>query len=250
MNPVKYIDPYGLDVFMFDRDLDGVFVGRHKYLVLVPNNPIDFAGRSYNIGSYTMKLQDLGNGTLGFVIGAQNIGGRLIAQPFNGADYQATREHYNPSQFTSIWSADFSATNSLCSANTSAPPRTDTELIEDVIAAIQNYATTEASLNIRYPSPTQQLQDDAGYVNSNSWAHTIMDFVGLDVARGDNWPGADALHGNRLDHGYFSAGAVNLLDAHNIDTDGDGALDNIDDDDDGDGVLDAIDSNRRDGSVQ
>lgn len=235
---------------MFDRDLDGVFVGRHKYLVLVPDNPIDFAGRSYNIGSYSMTLRDLGNGTLGFVIGAQNIGGRLIAQPFNNADYQATREFYNPGQFTSFWSPDFSVTSSLCSPNTNAPPRSDTQIIEDIITAVQNYATTEASLYIRFPSATQQLQEGNGYVNSNSWAHTIIDFVGLDVARGDDWPGADALSGNRLNHGYFSAGAINQIDAHNVDTDGDGILDNIDNDDDGDGTIDTTDADRRDGSVQ
>ncbi|MEW8419557.1 MAG: hypothetical protein AB2690_20225, partial [Candidatus Thiodiazotropha endolucinida] len=81
-------------------------------------------------------------------------------------------------------------------------------------------------------------------------AHTIIDFVGLDVVRGDDWSGVDALSGNRLDHGYFSAGTINQLDAHNVDTDGDGDLDNIDNDDDGDGTVDTIDADRRDGSVQ
>ncbi|MCG7950390.1 MAG: RHS domain-containing protein, partial [Candidatus Thiodiazotropha endolucinida] len=249
-NPVQYFDPYGLDVFMFDRDLDGVFVGRHKYLVLVPDNPNDFSGRSYNIGNFSMTLQDLGNGTYGFVIGAQNDNDRLIVQPFNSADYEATQEFYNPGQYTSFWRPDFSATSSLCSPNTNVPPRSDTQIIEDIIAAVQNYARKEASLNIRYPSATQQLQESDGYVNSNSWAHTIIDFVGLNVVRGDNWSGVDALSGNRLDHGYFSAGTINQLDAHNVDTDGDGDLDNIDNDDDGDGTVDTIDADRRDGSVQ
>ena len=249
-SPTNLIDPLGLAVFVFDRDLDGFFVGKHKYLVLVPDDPTQFQG-NYTIGSYRFTLRDLGDGTMGFVIGAQNINGRLIAQPFNGADTAATEQLYDPPPLWDIrpnFSPRQSATQNACTASNS---RSDTQLINDILSASANYANNEALLNIPYPTNTQQFAAGDGYVNSNSWVNSIIDHVGLTVDRGEDWLGADLLNGNRLDSGYFQQGTpVDSLTAQNRDTDNDGDLDEQDDDDDDDGVLDIIDAFPRDSARQ
>jgi len=72
--------------------------------VIIPDNPSDFSG-DFDIGyrgknSHSnggrFKLEDLGNGELGFIIGAQNDSGRLLAEPFNIADTTATEQFLNP----------------------------------------------------------------------------------------------------------------------------------------------------------
>ena len=249
-SPINLIDPLGLAVYVFDRDLDGLFIGKHKYLVLVPDDPSKFQG-TLTINSLDFVLEDLGDGTMGFVIGAQNDNGRLIVELFNGADRTATNQYYDPPSRWDLrpnFSPRQSLTQSACPASDS---RSDTQLINDILSAAANYADNEALLNIPYPGNTQQLAHNAGYVNSNSWVNSLMDHVGLTIDDGENWSGADLLNGNRLDPGYFQQGTpINSLTAENQDSDDDGKLDSQDDDDDNDGVLDIVDSYPRDSTRQ
>lgn len=233
-NPLSNIDPLGLQVFLATRDLDvlpsgaGSPFGRHSFLVLIPDNPEDFEG-SFTIGGFEpFGLRGLGNGQLGFVLGAQRIEVeedefRLIIQPFNDADISATLQLLNPETFTSPFSPDFSTTRQDC-VNTSG--QTDTELIQSILQSAANYAVNEARANIRYPSVAEQFLESDGYVNSNSFAHTLLEAHGLFAEGGDNAPGFDALSGNRIDTDYFRENPdLSDLGRHNIDTDGDGILD-------------------------
>ena len=53
-------------------------------------------------------MQDLGGGTMGWVIGAHKQNGRLQMKFFEGVDYQAAKEYYNPKKYTSLFKPDFS----------------------------------------------------------------------------------------------------------------------------------------------
>ena len=125
--------------------------------------------------------------------------------------------------------------------------RSDTEVILAMLATMDAYARNEELVNIRYPSNGEQLKGDEGFVNSNSWAQTVLDANGLSAPDLPNAVGSDKLSDNRLDEDYFDITATAQdLDRHNADSDGDGILDNLDSDDDGDGVPDELDADRRD----
>jgi len=191
-------------------------------IVIIPDNPADFTA-PVDIGfGGNFTLQDVGNGEMGYVIGAQNLNGRLIAEPFNAADTTATNQLFSGN--APFGWGDFSANETQCAL---PPDQTgsvnDTAVINNLLTNITNYNTNEANLNIPYPSPMQTVTGSgAGYVNSNSWALSALEFNA-------NVPVSD-------------------LNAHNTDSDDDGTLDTQDNDDDNDGVPDAQDGHPRDNS--
>ena len=117
-NPLSAVDPLGLRVILMDRDLDGMPIGRHMFLVIIPDKPNDFLGMSFEIESGEIfGLEDVGNGELGFVIGAQSVempGGpnRLIAQAFATADTTSATQYFSGNAPTG-W-GDFSANAVQC----------------------------------------------------------------------------------------------------------------------------------------
>jgi len=231
-NPLSNIDPLGLKVSVFTRDLalspigdgDGPSpiggVGRHQFLVLVPDNPEDFANQSFQIGDFPLTLTDIGNGELGFIIGAQNGAGdiddRLIVEPFNQGDAAATREFFNPgSGFFNMFNPDFDTTRRNC---TNTDETSDTELILSIIQSVINYSANEARVNIRYPGPFEQFRE--GFVNSNSFVQTLLDIHGLEAADSTS-SRREALVNNRIDTDFFTENpSLSDLDQHNVDTDG------------------------------
>jgi len=255
-DPVSLSDPWGLRVILIDRDLKGVPVGRHQFLVIIPDNPSDFEGRIFNLGNnIDFRLSDVGNGELGFVIGAQDQNDRLIAEAFNDADTTATTQFFNPESKPWYGWGNLSPNATACTIPQGASGLVDdTATINALLTNIANYNNNESRLKIPYPTVGQTVSTSftasKGYVNSNSWALSVLDSLGI-VPNKTNMPGADLMNANRIDPDYFAANpSLNDLTAENSDTDHDGILDAIDRDDDNDGVPDDQDNFIRDPNRQ
>ena len=126
------------------------------------------------------------------------------------SDWQATREYFAPGLFTNPFSSDFdtevrNVSSSICRIGTKDQ---DTLLIENIIANVNNYITNQSVQNIEYPAVYQQFND--GFVNSNSWANSLIDSVYGTIDGGTDFDGLDALGDNRIPLEYFKANPSNL----------------------------------------
>ena len=258
-DPLSLIDPLGLRVILMDRDLDGVPIGTHMFIVIIPDKPEDFENVSFDIGfGRTLQLTDIGNGASserGYVIGAQRVevNGqfRLIAEGFNISDRTAANQYFDTRYQLyggtrgTMGNGDFSATATQCSLPVdSSGAINDTASIVTLISNISNFNANEEVQNIPYPTGSQTVFGSSdGYVNSNSWALSALTSAGITPERFQNPLAADLLHANRIDPDYFTYNPdLENLTVENTDTDGDGDLDAQDYDDDGDGVPDVSDA--------
>jgi hypothetical protein len=212
-NPLSLIDPLGLAVYLAGRDLNGVPVGTHLFLVFIPDDKNAFTN-GVTIGSTTYLPRDLGIGTPGFVIGTHKTNGRLLVKPFETADFTATRQYLVPGIFTNPFQSDYDpefrrVTPNVCFIGDKNKSQ-DTLLIENIIKSVNNYVVNESVQNIRYPTALEQLQPGKGFVNSNSWANSVIDSVFSSVSGGRNFNGLDALGGNRIPGEYFQKSPANL----------------------------------------
>ncbi len=180
INPILYSDPSGLKVYAAARDLDGVPVGTHQFIIMVPDNPKDFS-QPIMIDGAPYRMRDLGNGTMGFVIGAHNVNDRLNVIPFQEADLKAANEHFDPKGNISWYKSDYDT--EVCEVKST---KTDTQLINDIINSSNNYIQNERKNNIPYPTP--------GFgENSNSWVQSIIEYNGGTVREdftGRDWGAA------------------------------------------------------------
>lgn len=188
-DPILNNDPRGLEVFAAARDLNGVFVGTHQFIIMIPHP-------NTNIVPY--QMQDLGNGTQGLVIGAHNTG-RLQVKFFEDADFQATREHFNPTKYSKGWS-DYDTEVRIASKPSGI---SQTQYENDILGKISNYQHNESYSNIPYPA----MGFWGGHgVNSNSWVQSVIEYANGTVD-GD-FTGADALNAERVDEWYFKSPPV------------------------------------------
>jgi len=187
-------------VYLGARDLAGyAAIGTHLFVVVVTgnNSPMfvpyvdpNTAGASLQ-KMYKLTPQDLGDGTLGIVAGAQRKQGRLMMEYFETSDYQATREHYNWSKHGS-YGPDF---DTELHAVGTAKGVSAAAAIPTVMGLLKNYVENESAEPIPYP--------DMGWgLNSNSWAQSVVEYAGC-TAPGD-YSGLDLSGGERLPKAYFT----------------------------------------------
>lgn len=173
-----------MTTFVAARDLNGLFVGTHQFLIIEPTSPADYAVLTNE------RLRDLGDGTQGLVVGAHNRG-HLSAIFFETADYQATKEHYNPGQYTHWYASDYDTEVHTVSPGSQG----ESALIRRVIYLVNNFMLNETHLQHPYPS--------GGFgVNSNSWAQTVIQLAGGTVQ--EDFSGVDISHDLRVPALYFS----------------------------------------------
>ena len=171
-------------VYVAARNLAGVaFVGTHQFLILVPQNPQNYRG----------QLADLGDGTLGFVMGAHNDHGRLRVRMFEPSDVQATRQLTNPHRYGTSFSPEFDRVVLLSQSVDS--------VISNLLRARDRYIYAENRLPIPYPSAPGQFGPNC--LNSNSWAQSIVEYVVGPRRVREDFTGADTCHENRIASFYF-----------------------------------------------
>lgn len=185
-------------VYLAGRDLAGMAaIGTHLLIIIVPGNKspqtvpyIDPNKKTLSYSqSYRLQPQDLGDGTYGFVAGAQNKNSRLMLEYFEKSDYQATREHYNWKKY-GPYLADFDTEIHEVKSKKSVDV-----LIKNVFECLRNYVDNETAEPIPYPT--------AGWGrNSNSWAQSVIEYS-EGTAPGD-YSGLDLSGGMRIPKAYFT----------------------------------------------
>jgi hypothetical protein len=155
---------------------------------MVPDNPQDFS-QPVVIDGVLYHMQDLGNGTMGFIIGAHNVNDRLQVVPFQKADFQAAKEYFNPKGNIKWYKSDFDTeVEEVCSN------KSDTQLINDILNSSNKYSQNERKKNISYPTP--------GFgVNSNSWVQSIIEYNKGSVK--EDFSGRDWGASRRISRHYF-----------------------------------------------
>ncbi|MCK5612960.1 RHS repeat protein [Candidatus Pacearchaeota archaeon] len=135
-NPLDLVDPDGKKVAWATRDIAGLPVGNHHFILIIPDNPGDFPKE---------KLVDMGGGQLGFTLDAGNISGRLQYRFNDENNTAAVRESFNNTQRWYKPDLDFKG------HKVAAPSSmTDTAFIKLLLSQASNYAANEASANIAY----------------------------------------------------------------------------------------------------
>jgi hypothetical protein len=183
------------------RNRDGELVGSnslgtHQFSILAPDNPEDFTPELLKeIG--VPPMQDLGNGTMGWVTGAHKVQTSdnsnifLLNAKFNEpADFSAAQQFINPKKYVSWIKPDFDTE----AYKVKHPGLTDTQVITNALQNTVNYQHNMVSTP--YPKDRDTLTQSFKYtniINSNSWNQSILkysgatgypnDFKGVDVGR-------------------------------------------------------------------
>jgi hypothetical protein len=182
------------------RDLKGVPIGTHQFSILAPDNPEDFTPELLSeIGAPPM--QDLGDGTMGWVVGAHNRADasgefNLLLAEFNeNADFTATKQFFDPKNNIKWYKSDYDTEAHIVNHQ----GLTDTQLITNVLQNTVNYQNNMVS--IPYPKPISTISDDS-IINSNSWNQSILKHSGA-TGYPNNFKGADLGTQNSLIKQYF-----------------------------------------------
>tara|TARA_Y100000389_G_scaffold145310_1_gene143805 strand:- start:587 stop:1243 length:657 start_codon:yes stop_codon:yes gene_type:complete len=174
--------------------------GTHQFSILAPDNPEDFTPELLSeIGAPPM--QDLGDGTMGWVVGAHNRADasdnfNLLLAEFNeGSDFIATQEFMNPDKYKVWHKRDFDTEAHIVNH----PGLTDTQLITNVLQNTVNYQNN--MISIPYPKLISTISDNS-IINSNSWNQSILKHSGA-MGYPNNFNGADLGTQNLLIKQYF-----------------------------------------------
>ena len=175
-----------MGIYVGARDLNGVAIGTHQFIVLTYEHPI----APLTIGNKQVSTRILGHGTRGIVIGAQNRGD-LVVEFFEENDFSAAMEHFGGKE-AKWYKSDFSAELKKVSYGSVPEPEAKRRIFHLVGAYLLNQTI----------SPIRYLTIGFG-VNSNSWVQSVVEYSGGKVD-GDMF-GLDISQDKRIPHTYFEA---------------------------------------------
>jgi len=177
-------------VYVGARDLSGLAIGTHQFIVLTYEHPLPLQNIAFS--QVTTKL--LGGNTRGIVIGAQNRG-NLAVEFFEKGDLTAAMEFFGGIE-TKWHKSDYDT--QLMEVDCGSLP--DPEAKRRVLNLIESYLLNQRNDPIKYPT--------AGLgVNSNSWAQSVIQYSGGKVS-GD-MKGFDISNSKRVPSTYFKAVCLN-----------------------------------------
>lgn len=175
-----------MSIYIAARDLAGLVpIGTHQFII------IDNLSNPYQVGMLENKVihpKNLGNGTLGYVIGAHNRK-NLEAIYFEKSDYEATLEYFDKKR-VSFFKPDFDTEV----IKVKFPNVDEKSATAKIIRIINAYSINQSIDSIAYPS--------SGFgFNSNSWAQTVIELIG-GVVKSD-LKGLDISNEKRIPATYF-----------------------------------------------
>lgn len=177
-----------MPIYLGARDLAGMFVGTHQFIVLVSDKLLV----SRTVGLTNVEAKFIGKKDekplYGIVIGAQNRG-NLVLEFFEKSDYQATMEYFG-GQDTKWYQSDFDAEMLEVDFGTTA----EQAAIDAVLFRTGTFLLNQSLDPIRYPT------NGFGY-NSNSWAQSVIQYAGGKVV--DDLGGLDVGSSKRIPQTYF-----------------------------------------------
>ena len=175
-----------MSIYIAARDLAGILpIGTHQFIII---DKLSNPHQSAKLENKIIDPRPLGNGELGYVIGAHNRR-NLKAVYFEESDYKATLEHFDKKRIK-FYKADMDTT----AIKVKFPTFHESAAINIVIELVNNYSLNQMMDNIRYPI------GGFGY-NSNSWAQTVIELAG-GVVQSD-LKGLDISNGKRIPKTYF-----------------------------------------------
>ena len=178
-----------MTVYLGSRDLNGVLIGTHQFIVLANSyllscrNRPESAAQARHLGK--RNRQEL----FGVVVGAQNIHHKLIVEYFEGADTAATHEFFGLKE-KKWYLSDFDT--EMFPVNFGEVK--EQAAIERILFLIENYNINVTQDSIRYPTA------GLGF-NSNSWAQSIIQYAGGKTI--ENTAGLDVSSDRRIPKIYF-----------------------------------------------
>ena len=164
-------------VFWCARDLDGVPVGNHQF-ILIQVDPI------YGLPPFSIKEE---KGVRFATLAAYNVGGNLEFRDNHPTDEQAVREFINPKKRGLLSDYD------LEKHRVPSPLSSDQQFAETLVKQALAFKVKTQSKKIQY-----NLSDE----NCSTWINTMLKVAGVSLA-------------NRQKHGEFSGidwGEEDLLD--------------------------------------
>lgn len=144
------------------RDVKKLPPGSHQFTVLIPDNPKKVPKR------FRPLLRNIGDGRKGFIVGAYNDKGRLIAKINQEDDDIATKQKFDPKNYISKIFPDFDT--AIPDEAVELPPGIDNDTyVEQALNATMNFRENEAKNNIPY---------DFKGKNSNTFNQTLHESLG------------------------------------------------------------------------
>jgi len=174
-----------MPIYISARDLAGLPIGTHQFII------IEFQSNSYppaKLGDKTIQPKMLGNGNVGYVIGAQNRG-NLQVEFFEKSDYQATLEYFDRKRL-SFFKSDFDTEARIVNFQKIG----EQNAIREILRLVDTYHINQTIDKIKYPTA------GLGY-NSNSWAQTVIELAGGKID--SDMSGWDVSNGKRIPKTYF-----------------------------------------------
>ena len=178
-----------MTIYLGSRDLNGVPIGTHQFIVLTGFYLMSCRAFSAVEAQARFLGRKDGQDVYGVVVGAQNINGRLVAEYFEKSDLKATMEFFG-GEAVSAFRSDFDT--EMFEAGFGS--LSDTAAIERVIWRIENYRINVRNDPIKYPTA------GLGF-NSNSWAQTVIQCSGGSAT--ENTAGLDWASNKRIPETYF-----------------------------------------------
>ena len=174
-----------MPVYIAARDLDGFAIGTHQFIVIENNsNP----HTSAKINGKAISPKNLGNGKLGYVIGAHNLT-NLVVEYFERSDYKATLEYFD-SKKVRFYKSDYDTEI----IRVKFPDKNEQIAIRQIFDLVSSYHTNQSIDRIKYPPV------GLGF-NSNSWAQTVIELAGGKVL--SDLKGFDIASKKRIPKTYF-----------------------------------------------
>ncbi len=151
-----------MSVYLVGRDLNGVFFGKHSFLVIElessPHPP------ALNSDGVVVPIRKLPNGKTGYIVGGHSVHGKLVVKFFENADHQAVKEHYQPKKYRFWNKSDFDAeVHRVKYAN-------ENKSIRYLISLINNFVLNQSMDEIKYPTA------GLGY-NCHSWVQSLIKYT-------------------------------------------------------------------------
>ena len=162
-------------------------LGVHQFIVLVPENPKRFG----------FPTKDLGDGSMGVVIGAYNVNGRLQSEQFADSDYQTIRQLLMSKlgKISGVQVEKVNLEKTMCLVNMDSG-------LERILRTALNYKGQEEKKPIPYPAGLSG-QLSTSCLNSNSWAQTVIELAVGKGAVPEDFDGVDLCSNKRIDPSFF-----------------------------------------------
>ena len=177
----------------YSRDLDGVPVGKHSFLLLEPDNMDDFTEekmKQMGFDTDKFKFIDIGENRKGIIVGAYQEGGFLI-----GGDLKVEINKDIEIKVIKGYKNNETKTYLTPEARIIKTTKDDTTFIYNILNNTSNYISITEVFPIMYWGI---------FNNCNEFTNNILNYSGADMNRNKNMKGFDPGKDIKMDDLFFN----------------------------------------------